>query len=112
MTSATTTPGRGTSVRRVPGRGSGAVLFASVLLMVVGCSAVIHGLAAVANSHVFAASARYAAANLRTWGWITAHLPRALQRLRAVALGPVRSQVAHIETKSYRGSLMVGLWPA
>ena len=78
MTSATTTPGRGTSVRRVPGRGYGAVLFASVLLMVVGSSAVIHGIAAVANSHVFAASARYAAANLRTWGWITAHLPRAL----------------------------------
>jgi hypothetical protein len=35
MTSATTTPGRGTRVRRVPGCGSGAVLFASVLLMVV-----------------------------------------------------------------------------
>ncbi len=75
MTSATITPGRGTSVRRVPGRGYGAVLFASILLMVIGCSAVIHGIAAVANSHVFA---HYAAANLRTWGWITAHLPRAL----------------------------------
>ena len=75
MTSATTTPGRGTRVRRLPGRGSGPILFASILLMVIGCSAVIHGIAAVANSHVFA---HYAAANLRTWGWITAHLPRAL----------------------------------
>ena len=75
MTSATTTPGRGTSVRRVPSRGSGPVLFASILLMVIGCSAVIHGIAAVANSHVFA---HYAAASLRTWGWIAARLPRAL----------------------------------
>ena len=78
MTSATTTPGRGTSVRRVPSRGYGPVLFASILLMVIGCSAVIHGIAAIANSHVFAVSAHYAAASLRTWGWITAHLPRAL----------------------------------
>jgi hypothetical protein len=78
MTSAATTPGRGTSMRRAPGRGSGSVLFASILLVVLGCSAVIHGIAAVANSHVFAASAHYAAAGLRTWGWITAHLPRAL----------------------------------
>jgi hypothetical protein len=75
MTSAITTPGGGTSVRRVPSRGSGSVLFASILLMVIGCSAVIHGIAAVANSHVFA---HYAAASLRTWGWITARLPRAL----------------------------------
>jgi hypothetical protein len=75
MTSATTTPGRSTSMRRAPSRGSGAVLFASILLMVIGCSAVIHGIAAVASSPVFA---HYAAANVRTWGWITAHLPRAL----------------------------------
>jgi hypothetical protein len=78
MTSATPTSGRGISVRRVPGRGYGAVLFASILLMVIGCSAVIHGIAALGNSHVFAASARYAAANLRTSAWITVHLPRAL----------------------------------
>jgi hypothetical protein len=75
MTSAATTPGRGTSVRRVPSRGSGPVLIASILLMVIGCSAVIHGIATVANSHVFA---HYAAASLRTWGWITARPPRAL----------------------------------
>ena len=67
MTSVTTTPGRGANVRRVPGRGYGAVLFASMLMMVIGCSAVIHGIAAVANSHVFA---HYAAANLRTWSTV------------------------------------------
>jgi hypothetical protein len=78
MTSAPTTPGRATTVCRVPGRGYGPILFASILLMVIDCSTVIYGLAAVAHSHVFAASAHYAAANLRAWGWITAHLRRAL----------------------------------
>ena len=77
MTSATTTPGWSTSMRRAPGRGSGAVLFASILLMVLGCSTVIHGLAAVAGSHVFA---HYAAASLRSCDWITVHLPRVLGR--------------------------------
>lgn len=77
MTSATTTPGKAQACA-VPGRGYGPILFASILLMVIGCSTVIHGIAAVANSRVFAADAHYAAASLRTWGWITAHLPRAL----------------------------------
>jgi hypothetical protein len=76
MTSAATTPGTGTSARRAPGRG--AFVFATVLLMIIGCSAEIHGMAAVANSHVFAVGAHYTAASLRIWGWITAHLPRAL----------------------------------
>ena len=62
-------------MRRAPSRGSGPVLFASILLMVIGCSTVIHGIAAVASSHVLA---HYAAASLRTCDWITAHLPRAL----------------------------------
>jgi hypothetical protein len=62
-------------MRRAPSRGSGAVLFASILLMVLGYSVVIHGIAAVASSHVLA---HYAAVSLRTWGWINAHLPRAL----------------------------------
>ncbi len=77
MTSATTTPGKAQACA-VPGRGYGPILFASILLMVIGCSTVIYGLAAVAHSHVFAASAHYAAANLRAWGWITAHPRRAL----------------------------------
>ena len=78
MTSATTTPGRSTNVRRVPGRGYGPLLFASILLMIIGWSTAIRGIAAIANSPVFAAHARYAPAGLRPWSWITAHLPRAL----------------------------------
>jgi hypothetical protein len=49
----------------------GLVLFASVLLVVVGCFNTIQGIAAIANSHVFTANAHYVFANLRAWGWIT-----------------------------------------
>ena len=33
--------------------------------------AVIYGIAAIADSHVFTASAHYVVGNLRAWGWIT-----------------------------------------
>ena len=71
MTSATTEPPRGRGGHRAQGHGSGLVLFASVLLVVVGCFNVIYGIAAIANSHVFTANAHYVFGNLRTWGWIT-----------------------------------------
>ena len=71
MTSATTEPPRSRGGHRAEGRGSGLVLFASVLLVVVGCFNVIDGIAAIANSHVFTAHAHYVFGNLRTWGWIT-----------------------------------------
>jgi len=47
------------------------VLFASILLIVIGCFNLIHGIAAIAHSHVFVAGAHYVFANQRTWGWIT-----------------------------------------
>ena len=53
------------------GHGLGLVLFASVLLVVVGCFNLIYGIAAIANSHVFVAHAHYVFGNLRAWGWIT-----------------------------------------
>ena len=71
MTSATTEPPRSRGGHRAQGRGSGLVLFASVLLVVVGCFNVIYGIAAIANSHVFTANAHYVFGNLRAWGWIT-----------------------------------------
>jgi hypothetical protein len=57
--------------RRAEGRGYGLVLFASTLLLVIGCFNLIYGIAAIANSHVFVANAHYVFANLKTWGWIT-----------------------------------------
>jgi len=52
-------------------RGYGLVVFAAILLAVIGCFNLIYGIAAIANSHVFVANAHYVFANLRTWGWIT-----------------------------------------
>jgi hypothetical protein len=67
----TTTPSVGEARRHEQGNGYGLVLFASILLLVVGCFNLIQGIAAVANSHVFVANAHYAVGNLRAWGWIT-----------------------------------------
>ena len=71
MASATTKPAGQTSGRHAEGRGYGLILFASVLLLVIGFFNMIYGIAAIANSHVFVANAHYVFANLRTWGWIT-----------------------------------------
>ena len=71
MTSSTTQPARGAGRRHAEGHGYGLVLFASVLLVIVGCFNLIYGIAAIANSHVFTANAHYVFGSLRTWGWIT-----------------------------------------
>ena len=68
MTSATVKPA-GETTHRV--EGAGLILFASVLLVVIGCFNVIYGIAAIANSHVFVASTHYVFGGLRSWGWIT-----------------------------------------
>src|ERR1019366_1658525 len=57
MTSATNQRASGAGGRHAEGRGYGLILFASVLLLVVGFFNLIYGIAALAN--------------LRTWGWIT-----------------------------------------
>ena len=71
MTAATTGSATRTSGRHAEGRGYGLVLFASVLLVIVGVFNLIYGIAAIANSHVFTANAHYVFGSLRTWGWIT-----------------------------------------
>ena len=71
MTSATSTSATGAGRRRAEGRGYGLVLYAAILLLIVGVFNLIDGIAAVANSHVFVTDAHYVFANLRTWGWIT-----------------------------------------
>ena len=68
MTSTTTTSMDGRQAER---HGYGLVLFASVLLVIVGCFNLIYGIAAIAHSHVFVANAHYVFGGLRTWGWIT-----------------------------------------
>src|ERR1700758_5291959 len=83
MTSGTMRPSRGRSYAE--GRGYGLVLFAGVLLLVVGFWNLIYGIAAIAQSHVFVANAHYVFGNLRTWGWITLILA-ALQILAGIGV--------------------------
>jgi hypothetical protein len=71
MTSATMKPASDRTGRHAEGRGYGLILFASVLLLVIGFFNMIYGIAAIANSHVFVANAHYVFADLRFWGWIT-----------------------------------------
>jgi hypothetical protein len=71
MTSAATQPAGGTGGHRAEGQGYGLVLFASVLLVIVGCFNLIYGIAAIANSHGFTANAHYVVGDLRAWGWVT-----------------------------------------
>lgn len=70
MTSATVKPASGAG-SDAEGRGYGLVLFAAILLFVVGCFNLIYGIAAIARSHVFVAGAHYVFGDLRAWGWIT-----------------------------------------
>jgi hypothetical protein len=60
-----------TSGGHAEGRGFGLVIFAAVLLGLVGCFNMIDGIAAIANSHVYVANAHYVFGNLRSWGWVT-----------------------------------------
>ena len=71
MTSATMRPASGTGGGYKEGRGLGLVVFASVVLAVVGCFNLIYGIAAVANAHVFVANAHYVFGSLNSWGWVT-----------------------------------------
>jgi hypothetical protein len=66
MTSATMRRARGTS----RGEGYWMIVFAVVVLGVVGFFNVIDGIAAIARSHVFIANAHYVVGDLRAWGWV------------------------------------------
>jgi hypothetical protein len=83
MTSATTKPARGMRGRHVEGHSL--IVFASFLLVIIGCFNLIYGIAAIAHSHVFVANAHYVFGNLRTWGWITLVIG-ALQLLAAAGV--------------------------
>jgi hypothetical protein len=68
VTSATMRRDSGAGGRHAEGRGYGMVVFASILLAVIGFFNMIYGIAAIANSHVFVADAHYVIGDLRAWG--------------------------------------------
>ena len=82
MTSATMRSSSGTG-RRIEGHGL--LIFAAVLLMVLGVFNLLDGIAAVARSHVFIANAHYVIGDLRTWGWVALILG-ALQILAGIGV--------------------------
>jgi hypothetical protein len=50
---------------------SGWVVFAGVMLFIVGVLNVIYGIGAIADSSFFVQDERYILGSLNTWGWIT-----------------------------------------
>ena len=51
-------------------RGYGWVMFAGVLLLILGTLNFIEGLAAIGNAHFFSHNTNYIAGSLNTWGWV------------------------------------------
>jgi hypothetical protein len=64
MTAAT-----GRHVRGGMREGYGTIIFASVLLLVLGFFNLIDGIVAIAKSHFFVGNAHYVVGDLRSWGW-------------------------------------------
>ena len=50
---------------------SGWVIFAAVMLLIVGVLNVVWGIAAIADSKFFIQDQKYILSNLNAWGWIT-----------------------------------------
>jgi len=85
MTSATIKPARGAGGGYAEGRGLGMVIFAAVLLAVIGFFNLLDGIAAIANSHIFIGNAHYVVGDLRAWGWVMT-IFGAVQLLAAVGV--------------------------
>jgi hypothetical protein len=71
MTSATYKPA-GAAGRHAERRGYGLIIFAAVLLAVIGFFNLLDGIAAIASSHIFIGGAHYVVGDLRAWGWVMA----------------------------------------
>ncbi len=85
MTSATMKPARSAGGGYAEGRGLGMVVFAGVLLAVIGFFNLLDGIAAIAKSSFFVAGAHYVVGDLRAWGWVMT-IFGAVQLLAAVGV--------------------------
>jgi hypothetical protein len=65
--------------------GEGWLLFASIILGIVGALNIIYGIAAISDSSFFVGDTEFILSNLNTWGWVTLVLG-ALQLLAAVSI--------------------------
>src|SRR5215470_8586003 len=71
MTSAAMRPAESGDETYEQGHGYGLIVFASVLLFILGFFNMIYGIAGIARSQVFVANAHYVFGDLRAWGWVT-----------------------------------------
>jgi hypothetical protein len=53
------------------GDGSGWLLFATIILSIIGVLNVIYGIAAIGNSSFFVDDTRFILSGLNTWGWVS-----------------------------------------
>jgi hypothetical protein len=107
MTSAATHSARGTGGRHV--QEQGLILFASVMLVIIGCFNLIYCIAAIANSHVFGRSrgdGRRPMPTHRRWPGRHARCVRLLAAERAAADPVDAADAAH------RGRRAAGRRPA
>jgi hypothetical protein len=51
-------------------KGAGRVVFAAILLIVVGTLNIIYGIGAVGDANIFVNDTRYVFSNLHTYGWL------------------------------------------
>lgn len=70
----------------------GWMVFAGIVLLVLGCANIVEGVAGVGGSSVFAGHARYVFGDLASWGWVV-WLIGIAQGLSALGV-LVRNQVA------------------
>ena len=92
MTSATTKPASGAGGRHAEGRGHGMVVFAALVLALVGVFNLMYGAAAIANSHALTTNAHFVFGTLHAWGWVT--LTVAILQLFAAAAVLLGNQLA------------------
>jgi len=90
MTSATLKPAgpagsAGPAGRDDAGRGFGMIVFASILMLVIGFFNLLDGIAAIANAHIFVGNAHFVVGDLAAWGWVMTILG-GLQLLAAIGL--------------------------
>ena len=85
MTSAATKPASGAGGRHAEGRGHGMVMFAALVLALVGVFNLMYGAAAIANSAVLTANAHFVFGTVHAWGWVTLTLA-VLQLVAAIGV--------------------------
>lgn len=78
--------------------GEGWVLFAGIMIAIVGILNFIYGLAAIDNSHFYVRGATYILSDLNTWGWVLM-ITGIIQFCAAIAI------FAHIEWGRWIGIL-------